>query len=40
MILKKKFYERETVTVAEQLIGKILTRKIQGTELTGLIIET
>ena len=40
MILKKKFYERETVTVAEQLIGKILTRKIQGTELTGVIIET
>ena len=26
MILDKKFYERETVTVAKQLIGKTLTR--------------
>ena len=34
MILKKEFYERETVTVAKQLIGKTLTRKIQGTKMT------
>ena len=40
MILKKEFYERETVTVAKQLIGKTLTRKIQGTKMTGIIIET
>ena len=26
MILDKKFYERETVTVAKQLIGNTLTR--------------
>ncbi len=40
MILDKKFYERETVIVAKQLIGKILTRKIQGKKLTGIITET
>ena len=40
MILKKEFYERETVTVAKQLIGKTLTRKIQGREMTGIITET
>ena len=40
MILDKKFYERETVTVAKQLIGKTLTRKIQNTRLTGIITET
>jgi len=40
MILQKKFYERETVTVAKQLLGKKLTRKIRNTELTGIITET
>ena len=40
MILDRKFYERETVTVAKQLIGKRLTRMIQNTKLTGIIIET
>jgi len=40
MILKKEFYERETVTVAKQLIGKMLTRKIQDIKMTGIIIET
>ena len=40
MILKKEFYERETVTVAKQLIGKRLTRKIKNIKLTGIITET
>ena len=40
MILKPEFYERETVIVAKQLVGKKLTRKIQGRKLTGIIIET
>ena len=40
MILDRKFYEQETVTVAKQLIGKRLTRKIQNTKLTGIITET
>ena len=26
-MLKRKFYERETVTVAKQLLGKQLTKK-------------
>ena len=40
MILDRKFYERETVTVAKQLIGKKLTRRIQNTKVTGIITET
>ena len=40
MILQKKFYERETVIVAKQLLGKTLTKKNRGTELTGIITET
>ena len=40
MILDKEFYERETVTVAKQLIGKTLTRKIKGKKLSGIITET
>ena len=40
MILEKVFYERETVTVAKQLIGKRLTRITQNTKLTGIITET
>ena len=40
MILDRKFYERETVTVAKQLIGKRLTRKVQNIKLTGIITET
>ena len=40
MILNKQFYEQETVTVAKQLIGKKLTRKIKNLNLTGIITET
>ena len=40
MILKKEFYERETITVAKQLIGKKITRKIKKIKLTGIITET
>ena len=40
MILKKSFYERETVTVAKELLGKTIVRKIHGQELTGIITET
>ena len=32
MMLKRKFYERETVTVAKQLLGKQLTKKVGKTE--------
>ena len=40
MILGKKFYEQETITVAKQLIGKKLIRKIKDQKLTGIITET
>jgi len=40
MILKKSFYERETVTVAKELVGKTIVRKVHGQELTGIITET
>ena len=40
MILKKEFYEQDTVIVAKQLIGKILTRKIKNVKMTGIITET
>ena len=40
MILKKSFYERETVTVAKELVGKTIVRRFQGKELTGIITET
>ena len=40
MILKKSFYERETITVAKELIGKTIVRRIHDLELTGIITET
>ena len=40
MMLKRKFYERETVTVARQLLGKILTHKIGIKHISGIITET
>ena len=40
MMLKRKFYERETVTVAKQLLGKLLTKNNGRVELSGIITET
>tara|TARA_B100001765_G_C19394089_1_gene289211 strand:- start:96 stop:653 length:558 start_codon:yes stop_codon:yes gene_type:complete len=39
-ILPKKFYRRDTVQVAKDLLGKILVRKIGKQKLTGIITET
>jgi len=39
-ILPKKFYQRDTVVVAKELLGKKLTRKIGNYEISGTIIET
>ena len=39
-ILPKKFYNRDTVSVAKDLLGKILVRKIGKRELSGIITET
>jgi DNA-3-methyladenine glycosylase len=39
-ILPRKFYQRDTVKVAKELLGKTLVRKINGKILTGIITET
>ena len=38
--LKKRFFERETITVAQDLIGKLIVLKHQDTLLVGMIVET
>lgn len=40
MRLDKEFYKRDTRVVAEELLGKILVRKINGRLLKGRIVET
>lgn len=39
-ILDREFYERDTLTVAQELIGKVLERKTDSHLLTGRIVET
>ena len=39
-ILLKRFYERDPVQVAKELLGKILVRKIDNKRLRGMIVET
>ena len=39
-ILPKEFYQRDTVIVAKDLLGKKLVRKIGNYEMSGTIIET
>ncbi len=39
-ILERKFYERDPATVAKDLLGKILVRKIDSKILSGKIVET
>ena len=39
-ILPKKFYQRDTVVVAKDLLGKKLVRRIGNYEMSGIIIET
>lgn len=40
MVLNQKFYNRPTLDVAYDLLGKKLVRRINGTELSGIIVET
>jgi DNA-3-methyladenine glycosylase len=40
IILNRKFYNRPTLKVARELLGKKLIRRIDGTELSGIIVET
>ena len=39
-IIPRSFYARDTVEVAQDLIGKILVRKINGLIVSGMIVET
>ena len=38
--LRRAFYERNTVRVAKELLGKVLVRKLGDTRLEGIIVET
>ena len=38
-ILDRKFYRRDTLQVARKLLGKKLVRRINGLELSGMIVE-
>src|SRR6478752_4307583 len=39
-VLARSFYDRDTVDVARDLLGKILVRKINGNTISGVISET
>lgn len=39
-VLNRSFYQRDTVIVARELLGKIVMRKINGMTLAGIIVET
>lgn len=39
-VLPRSFYERNTLTVAQDLLGKILVRRVDALTLTGRIVET
>jgi DNA-3-methyladenine glycosylase len=39
-VLDRKFYERDTLRVARELLGKKLVRQINGFVLSGMIMET
>jgi len=39
-LLSRSFYERDTVKVAKDLLGKILVRKYNGVIISGIITET
>src|SRR5687767_2045780 len=40
MVLPRSFYEQETITVAKQLLGKVLVHKSFGGVTAGKIVET
>ncbi len=38
--INRSFYQRDTVTVAQDLLGKLLVRELNGQVLLGIIVET
>lgn len=40
LILDRAFYNRDTLQVARELLGKRIVRRIQGLQLSGIIMET
>ncbi|RLJ03297.1 MAG: DNA-3-methyladenine glycosylase [Candidatus Aenigmatarchaeota archaeon] len=40
MILKRRFYRRDTAKVAQELLGKVLCHEVDGYVLKGKIVET
>ncbi len=40
MKLNRSFYSRDTITVAKELLGKVLVHNIGGQKLKGIIVET
>lgn len=40
MLLSEAFFNRPTVVVARELLGKKLVREINGTQLSGMVVET
>jgi DNA-3-methyladenine glycosylase len=39
-LVKRSFYARDTVQVAQDLLGKMLVRDIGGNRVSGIIVET
>ena len=40
IVIPRTFYERDTVNVAQDLLGQILVRRISGKTISGIIVET
>src|SRR3989442_14062696 len=40
IVIPRSFYQRDTVNVAQDLLGQILVRKISGKIVSGTIVET
>lgn len=40
MVLKREFFEQKTVKVAQELLGKVLVRRIGQKTMSGIIVET
>ena len=39
-LLPQPFYQQDTREVAQQLLGKLLVRRLKGQRLSGIIVET